>query len=280
MADKRGVFEELGPKARVQAELTKLESQNRDVWVISIFAAAVLALGALSLLVPKSFWHTNELELKIAPQILFVIMIVVMILAVFMMRREMEVQRLRLLNLQQALDARSEQSASMIDATTNVFNRSFLRDLLQGEIARAERNNRPVGLVMCDLDHFKQVNDQYGHLMGDYVLAQIAGILKSCVRGSDYVVRYGGDEFLLVLPETTEPGAMIVLKRIQEKVEEWDRSNRIGDLPVSVSLGFYSHVPGQTAEQDVAEADARMYAEKKAPRRKTAEESATPTESR
>lgn len=280
MADKRGVFEELGPKARVQAELTKLESQNRDVWVISIFAAAVLALGALSLLVPKSFWHTNELELKIAPQILFVIMIVVMILAVFMMRREMEVQRLRLLNLQQALDARSEQSASMIDATTNVFNRGFLRDLLQGEIARAERNNRPVGLVMCDLDHFKQVNDQYGHLMGDYVLAQIAGILKSCVRGSDYVVRYGGDEFLLVLPETTEPGAMIVLKRIQEKVEEWDRSNRIGDLPVSVSLGFYSHVPGQTAEQDVAEADARMYAEKKAPRRKTAEESATPTESR
>ena len=279
MGNASGVHEQLGPQARLQIELSKLESQNRDVWILIIFAAAVLSLGALSLIAPSSFWHQNELEMKIPPQVLFVVMMVVMVLALFVLRREMEVRRLRLANLQQTLTAQSEYSASMVDSLTNVFNRSFLRELLQGEISRSERNNRPLGLIMCDVDNFKQVNDRYGHLMGDYVLAQIAGILKSCVRGSDYVVRYGGDEFLVILPETEEPGAQIVLGRVHKKVGEWDRANRVGDLPMSVSLGLYLHVAGQTAEQDVAEADARMYGEKQAVHRKAAVTSATPAQS-
>jgi diguanylate cyclase (GGDEF)-like protein len=99
------------------------------------------------------------------------------------------------------------------------------------------------------------------------VLAQIATILKSCVRGSEYVIRYGGDEFLVLLPETDDTGGEIVRQRVHRKVSEWDRSNRVGDLPISVSLGLYLHVTGQTADKDVAEADARMYAEKQATKR-------------
>ena len=87
------------------------------------------------------------------------------------------------------------------------------------------------------------------------------------MRGSDFVVRYGGDEFLLLLPETDEKGAEIVRQRVHRKVAEWDRSNRVGDLPISVSLGLYLHVTGQTGEKDIAEADARMYVEKQAGKR-------------
>ena len=262
MGDHPELLERLGPQVRLQTELTKLESQNRDIWVLIIFAAAVLVLGALSLLFPGSFWYQNVLELKIPPQVLFVIMMMVTVLGLYMVRREVDVRKLRLLNVQQALTAQTELSASMVDSLTNVFSRGFLRELLQGEIARAERNNRPLGLVMCDVDNFKQVNDRYGHLMGDYVLAQIAGILKSCVRGSDYVVRYGGDEFLLVLSETDESGSQIVVNRIRHKVAEWDRANRLGDFSIGISVGLYQHVPGQSAEQAVAEADVRMYADK------------------
>jgi diguanylate cyclase (GGDEF)-like protein len=262
MSEQPELLERLGPQVRLQAELTKLESQNRDIWVLIIFAAAVLVLGALSLLFPGSFWQQNVLEMKIPPQVLFVIMMTVTVLALYMVRREVEVRKLRLLNVQQALAAQTELSASMVDSLTNVFSRGFLRELLQGEIARAERNHRPLGLVMCDVDNFKAVNDRYGHLMGDYVLAQIAGILKSCVRGSDYVVRYGGDEFLLVLSETDEPGSQIVVNRIRQKVAEWDRANRLGDFSIGISVGLHQHVPGQSAEQAVAEADVRMYADK------------------
>jgi diguanylate cyclase (GGDEF)-like protein len=270
MTEQPNVVQQLGPQARLQAELFKVESQKRELWVMIAFAAAVLVLGALSLLVPTSFWHLNVLEVKLPPQVIFLVMMVSLILALYMVRREMDVQKLRLANLQQALIAQTEQAASMIDVVTNVFNRSFLRDLLRGEIARAERADRSLALIMCDLNNFKQVNDRYGHLMGDYVLSQIAAILKSSVRGSDYIVRYGGDEFLVVLSETDEKGAEVVRKRIYQKVAEWDRTNRVGDLPISVSLGLYLHAVGQSAEQDVAEADARMYAEKQALKRKAA----------
>lgn len=269
MAIQPGLTEELGPKARLQAELTKLESQKRDLWILVVFVGTVLAFGALSFLSPESFWQHNELVLRIPPQVLFVIMMMVVVLTLYMTRRDTETRRLRLLNIQQTLSAQSEQSASMIDSLTNVFSRSFLRDLLEGEISRAERNKRPLGVIMSDLNNFKQVNDRYGHLMGDYVLAQMAGILKACVRGSDFVVRYGGDEFLVILSETDEPGAEIVKGRIHQKVEEWNRNNRIGDVPMGLSLGLHMHVTGQSAEQLVAEADARMYADKESSKRIT-----------
>ena len=264
MDKQEGLTEKLGPQARLQAELSKAEAQKRDVWLMVLFAAVVLLLGAISLLWPTSFWRQNSLEIRIPPQVLFVVMMIVVVVTLYAVRREAEMRRLRLQNLQQTLAAQQEYTASMIDSLTNVFSRSFLRDLLQGEISRAERNNRPLGLLMCDLNNFKRVNDRYGHLMGDYVLAQMAGILKTCVRGSDFVIRYGGDEFLVILSETDEPGAKIVQGRIVEKVQEWDRVNRVGDVPISFSMGLYLHVPGQTVEQDVAEVDARMYADKQA----------------
>jgi len=103
--------------------------------------------------------------------------------------------------------------------------------------------------------------------MGNYVLSQVAAILKICVRGSDCVIRYGGDEFLILLPETDQEGGETVLQRARRKVAEWDHMNRMGDLPISVSLGLHLHVAGQTVDMDVAEADARMYAEKQASKR-------------
>ncbi len=261
--------EPLGPQSRLKAELFKLESQRRELWVLIVFAASVLALGAFSLLMPRSFWHDNVLELKISPQVLFVVMMVMVVVALYVMRRELEVKKLRLASLQQLLDARTDQAVNMIDAVTNVFTRNFMHDLLQGEVARAERNNRPLSLIMADLDNFKQVNDRFGHLMGDYILSQVASILKACVRGSDYIIRYGGDEFLVLLPETDDKGGEVVRQRIRQKLEEWDQTHRIGDYTVKISMGLYTHINGQSGDHDVAEADARMYAEKQVARTRT-----------
>src|SRR2546422_115356 len=280
MIDQPHRQERPGPQARSEAELFKLESQRRELWVLIIFPVDVMGLGGLSLLLPGSIWHGNELEIKIPPQVLFVIMTVFLVLAVYMMRREVELQKYRLASMQQILAARMDHAYSLIDATTNVFSRSLLRNLLQGEVARAERNSRPLALLMCDLNNFKLVNDRYGHLMGDYVLAQMAGILKTCVRGSDYVVRYGGDEFLLVLPETDQAGAEVVRERIQQRVAEWNGVSRLDNLQVTVSIGLYLHVAGQSPDQDVAEADARMYGDKQASRNKAELESSSTSPNR
>jgi diguanylate cyclase (GGDEF)-like protein len=262
MTDEVNTAEPVGPHGRLETELFRLESQRRELWILITFLVGVLALGGLSFLMPLSFWRFNVLEIKISPQLFFLMLMFLVVVVLYMLKREVAIQRLRLQNLRQTLTAQSESTASMLDPLTNVFNRKVLRELLQGEIARAERNSRPLGLIMCDLNNFKQLNDRFGHLMGDYVLSQFAGTLKSCVRGSDYIVRYGGDEFLIILPETDEGGAEIVRGRIQVKVVEWDRQHRVGDTPLSVSLGGYHHIMGQSAEQDVAEADARMYMQK------------------
>jgi diguanylate cyclase (GGDEF)-like protein len=264
MSNQPEVVEQVGPQARIQAELLKLESQKREFWILVVFAGLVLLLGILSFFFPSAFWRSNSLHVSLSPQILFVLMVATVLIALFYVRRDLDIKGLRLSNLQRLLSSQEDQAASMIDAVTNVFTRSFLHDLLQGEIARAERTNRPLALLMCDLNDFKQVNDRYGHLMGDYVLSQVAAILKAAVRGCDYVVRYGGDEFLIVLPETDEQGGETVRQRIHRRVAEWDQNNRVGDLPLAISQGLYLHVTGQTPEKDVAEADARMYADKQA----------------
>jgi diguanylate cyclase (GGDEF)-like protein len=259
-----GNVEQVGPQARIASELVRLDSQKREFWVLIIFASVVLMLGVLSFLFPHRFWEGGDLQVSLSPQVLFVIMVGTVLASLFYVRRGLEIRGLRLANIQQYLSSQEEQANSMIDAVTNVFTRAFLHDRLTAEISRAERTNRSLGLIMCDLNNFKQVNDRYGHVIGDYVLAQLAAILKFCVRGSDYVARYGGDEFLILLPETDQEGGEIVRQRVRRKVAEWDRANRVGDLPISVSLGLYLHVTGQTADMDVAEADARMYADKQA----------------
>lgn len=261
--------------ARIKSEIFQLEAQKKEFWIIVAFSASVLLLGIFSFFFPSRFWTTGNLQVSVPPQVLFIILVALVLASLVYLRRESEVRTLRLTNLQQVMSSNEEHAASMIDAVTNVFTRSFLHELLASEISRSERTNRSLALIMCDLDNFKQVNDRYGHLMGDYVLSQVAMILKSCVRGSDYIFRYGGDEFLILLPETDQHGGEIVRKRVRAKIAEWDQKNRVGDLALAISLGLYLHIAGQSAEKDVAEADAHMYAEKNALKRPTGEKAAS-----
>lgn len=202
-------LEQVGPNARIPAELVRLESRRWEFWVLTIFAGVVLVLGALSFFFPRRFWEGGGLQISLSPPVLFVIMVGTVLAALLYVRRDFEVRGLRLANVHQYISSQEEQAKSMIDAVTKVFTRAYLHDLLTGEISRVERTNGSLALIMCDLNDFKQVNDRHGHLVGDYVLAQIAAILKSCVRGCDYVIRYGGDEFLVVLPDTDQDGGRL-----------------------------------------------------------------------
>src|SRR5271157_4061761 len=152
-------IEQVGPQARIQAELVRLESQKKEFWVLIIFAGVVLILGVLSFFFPNRFWDNTGLHVSLSPQVLFVIMVVTVLASLFYVRRDLEVRGLRLANVQQYMSSQEEQANSMVDAVTNVFTRAFLHDLLTGEISRAERSNRSLALIMCDLNSFKQVND-------------------------------------------------------------------------------------------------------------------------
>ena len=132
------------------------------------------------------------------------------------------------------------------------------------EEERARRYGHPVGLIMVDVNRFKEINDRYGHQMGDKILTSVAGLLVDEVRTTDFVVRYGGDEFLIVLPETNGE-TEAVRDRIQKAVSRRNQTNELVDFPVTIAVGTAHWEPrsGRTIEELLGEADARMYEDKR-----------------
>lgn len=127
---------------------------------------------------------------------------------------------------------------SLRDPLTEMFNRRFMIERLPQEIKRAYRYQRPLSLVMLDLDHFKRINDDFGHPAGDRVLCSCAQSLGGAVRDDlDWVVRYGGEEFVIVLPETDHVGAMTVAERMRERVAAHIIPAAAGGVHVTASLG-------------------------------------------
>jgi diguanylate cyclase (GGDEF)-like protein/PAS domain S-box-containing protein len=149
------------------------------------------------------------------------------------------------------------------DALTGVFNRHYFNEMIAQEVLRASRYDHPIGLLMIDVDRFKEINDRYGHQTGDMVLREIASTLRGTVRATDMLVRYGGDEFLVVLTETGEDSEQAA-RRIRDAVRENDRLRAISGFGVTVSVGsiFWHPNAACSIEQALAQADRRMYEEK------------------
>ncbi len=151
------------------------------------------------------------------------------------------------------------------DPLTDLYNRRYLFEVLSRETKRAQRYGRPFSLALLDLDNFRQVNNIFGHMRGDVVLREIAKLLLQNLRACDYVFRYGGDEFLLLLPETDEAGAEEAVRRLRRKLRAWSQTLELG-FPLDFSVGIVAYDPenGRPPEELLREADQRMYAAKKA----------------
>jgi diguanylate cyclase (GGDEF)-like protein len=118
--------------------------------------------------------------------------------------------------------------------------------------------------MVIDADNFKEVNTRFGHLTGDFVLAEIAALLQGAVRGSDAVVRYGGDEFLVILADAPLDGAMIAVNRAERAVDDWNRAGHLQGFKLELSIGLAEWTPGQTLDQVLTAADQAMFAAKAA----------------
>jgi diguanylate cyclase (GGDEF)-like protein len=143
------------------------------------------------------------------------------------------------------------------DPLTGLANRRTLHEAMQREIARAGRLGEGLSLVMADLDHFKSINDQYGHITGDHVLVGVAAIFQSHLRPYDLAARYGGEEFVLLLPATSTEGAMVVAERMRKALA----NITVPDCPrqITMSLGVATWTKGETPEQFIVRADAALY---------------------
>jgi diguanylate cyclase (GGDEF)-like protein len=177
---------------------------------------------------------------------------------------------LRILNLEDRLvEAREEMRFQAThDGLTGLWNRGVIVDLLGRELARSSREHTCTVILMCDLDHFKNVNDTYGHLAGDDVLKETAKRLLASVRSYDFVGRYGGEEFLVVLNNCNPAFASVRAEEIRKAIAQKPVSSSSGPLPVTMSLGILlSQEWGRRpVEELLHEADTALYAAKAAGR--------------
>lgn len=155
---------------------------------------------------------------------------------------------------------------SMTDSLTGVYNRRYLDQRLEEEVARSHRHGYALSCLMIDIDHFKRVNDRYGHQEGDRVLQAIGTVIRQAVRISDVVGRYGGEEFTVIAPSTSLLSAMVVGERIRTRVEQCEFRIADDTVHVTVSIGVAELTPSGSAQSLIAAADRALYLAKTAGR--------------
>jgi two-component system cell cycle response regulator len=158
-----------------------------------------------------------------------------------------------------------------IDPLTELHNRGEIARRFATEVSRARRDGRDVGVMMFDIDHFKRVNDTYGHPLGDHVLRRVAQALHDSLRVTDVLGRYGGEEFVAILPKATHSGVMLLGERLRVRVEELEFAVDGKSIDVSVSIGacIWPHEllqPEMTLEDCVRPADQALYEAKRSGR--------------
>ena len=151
--------------------------------------------------------------------------------------------QLKIKSLQDELKQANEllKRLTNIDHLTNLFNRRYLAEILDGEFFRARRNNEYLSLIIIDIDYFKKVNDTYGHQNGDVVLGAVAMLAQRQLRAYDSAARYGGEEFVLVIPGTTLAGGVMVAERLRQAVLEHTFPPPLEDLTVTISAGVATY---------------------------------------
>lgn len=250
--------------ARLSRELTLLEKRDWELWGIVSLTGVLAAAALLALLLPAAFLKNDNIhfEINVSRPLAIGLFVLLALLNTYLVTRRFELRRLREELISTTLQKQLIEQQSFTDPLTEIYNRRSLDEITGRFISHARRQKRPLTLMMVDLDNFKQVNTRFGHLTGDLVLSEFASLLKASIRGSDAAIRYGGDEFVIILADTKAAEAQRVVERISAHLAEWNRADNLQDFTLTASVGIAEWVDGQTLDEMLDCADRKMYEDK------------------
>ena len=250
--------------ASVNLELRRLEKRDAELWLIVTATGVLAAAGLLAVLLPAAFLKSSSLHLEItvSKELACGLFVMLALTNSYIVARRIEFRKLRQKVISTAMQNELIRLQSFTDPLTEIYNRRSLDELASRFIGQARRLGKPLTFLLIDVDRFKQVNTQFGHLTGDFVLTEIATLLKNSIRGTDAAIRYGGDEFLIALANTSATGACIVVDRLETALSDWNQSSTLDGFTLSLSIGMAEWIDGKTLDEVLDLADRQMYEEK------------------
>ncbi|MGE5326626.1 MAG: GGDEF domain-containing protein [Deltaproteobacteria bacterium] len=255
--------------ARVSTQLKALEKRDWELWLIVSGTGILVGAAFIALAFPSAILHEGSLhfEIDVSRELFISLVAMLVLLNTYVISRRLELRRTREMVISTTIQSELIRLQSFTDPLTEVYNRRMLDDMFHRYISHAKRLSKPMTLMVVDVDRFKDINTQFGHLTGDFVLAEIASLLRGAVRGSDAVVRYGGDEFLVFLADSAADGAAVVNARVAKSVQDWNSAGHLGNFEMTLSIGMAQWKENGTLDELLTEADQKMYAAKDARKR-------------
>jgi diguanylate cyclase (GGDEF)-like protein len=250
-----------GALVQMTHQLSKLEKRDWELWAIISLTGVLVSATLLAILFRAAFLRDDGIhfELTVSRPMAIGLFALLVLLNTYLVAKRFEVRRLREHLISSTLQNQVIEQQSFTDPLTEIYNRRSLDEIAGRFISHARRRQAALTFLMVDADKFKQINTRFGHLTGDFVLSEIAGILKASIRGSDAAVRYGGDEFLILLADTTVEGAEIVVRRIHTRLDEWNGCKHLDSLSLTLSIGVSEWHDGETLDEVLDAADRKMY---------------------
>jgi diguanylate cyclase (GGDEF)-like protein len=250
--------------ARVSHDLSQLEKRDWELWIIVSFTGVIVGMGLLAIVFPAAFLKGDNIhfELTVSRQLVVGLIALLILLNTYVVTRRLELRRVREKLISSTIQGELARQQSFTDPLTELYNRRSLEDMAGRFMNHAQRSEKALTFMLVDVDRFKEVNTRFGHLAGDVVLAEIASLLKRAVRGSDAVIRYGGDEFLIILADACHADAQRVVERAKACLRDWNQGGHLQGFEVNLSIGVAEWTEGVTLDEVLDAADRDMYAAK------------------
>jgi diguanylate cyclase (GGDEF)-like protein len=259
----------------IQASLKKLERRDWWLWAVAIVVMLLLTLAVVSLSFPELMKTEDPFFAFSLNQAVRGLVGLVLLFNTYSIYQQVQIKRLRKqfseqLQVMSRLKVRAEEfhRLATVDPLTGLYNRRFAETRLSAEASRSQRYGHPMTVVSFDLNSFKQINDQFGHPAGDQVLKEFAERLNGAIRVSDYAIRMGGDEFLVILPECPAEQVQALFSRLKDI--EVHYAGHV--IQVQYSAGWVGYEAGESPEMFLERADRLLYANKRTSKQNAAPE--------
>ncbi len=247
----------------IQQQIQQLSGRDLQLWSIGILIILVLTAGLLALLLPNMVWSQRVVRIQVSylPQLFFGLISLILLFNIYLLGQKLTLNATRRALIRELVLNERLENLSLIDPLTQLLNRRALNELIPREVARANRLGGNLTFMTIDLNGFRAINSKFGALEGDTLLVEFAKILKTTFRGGDVVFRQGGDEFLVVMPDTDEERANFPLQRLQQAVEQWNLSSKKG-YELSFTWGLAPYVTGGDVADVLRAVDRKLYQKK------------------